>query len=104
MENCIIERIEELRNMKGWSKYELAKYMGISPNSVYSWYRTGAMPSLSNIEKLCEAMNISIEQFFCGIGSYVLNDEENKLLKDWFVLSELERAAIFSILAISSDI
>lgn len=98
MNNAIVERIDELRNAKGWSKYELAKSMGISTNSVYSWYRTGAMPSMSNVIKLCEVVEITIEQFFCGIGSYSLNEEESKLLQDWFLLSELERKAIFSII------
>ena len=98
MNNAIVERIDEIRNAKGWSKYELAKSMGISTNSVYSWYRTGAMPSMSNVIKLCEVVEITIEQFFCGIGSYSLNEEESKLLQDWFLLSELERKAIFSII------
>lgn len=98
MTNSIIERIEELRKAKGWSKYELAKYMGISTNSVYGWYRMGAMPSLYNIERICEVMNITIEQFFCGVGAYNLNDEENKILQDWFLLSDLERKAIFGII------
>ena len=98
MNNAIVERIDEIRNAKGWSKYELAKSMGISTNSVYSWYRTGAMPSMSNVIKLCEVVEITIEQFFCGIGSYSLNEEECKLLQDWFLLSELERKAIFSII------
>ena len=98
MTNSIIERIEELRKAKGWSKYELAKYIGVSTNSVYGWYRMGAMPSLFNIERICEAMNITLEQFFCGVGSYNLNDEENRLLQDWFLLSDLERKAIFGII------
>lgn len=98
MNNSIVKRIDELRKTKGWSKYELAKVMGISTNSVYSWYRMGAMPTLSNVERICEVMNITIEQFFCGVGSYNLNEEESKLLQDWFLLSELERKAIFGVI------
>lgn len=98
MDNKIIERIDDLRKLKGWSKYELAKSIGISTNTVYGWYRTGATPSFSTVERICEEMNITIEQFFCGVGSYRLNPEENQLLQDWFLLSELERKAIFSII------
>lgn len=100
MNNIIIERIDELCKMKGWSKYELAKFIGVSTNSVYSWYRTGAMPTLSNVIKICEVMNITIEQFFCGVGSYNLNEDENRLLQEWFLLSDLERKAIFSIIEV----
>ena len=98
VKNTVVERIEELRKAKGWSKYELAKYIGVSTNSVYGWYRTGAMPSLSNVLKICEVLDISIEQFFCEVGSYSLSKEESKLLQDWFLLSDVERKAIFSII------
>lgn len=96
--NPIIDRIDDLRKRKGWSKYELAKSIGVSTNTVYSWYRTGAMPSLHNVERLCESLDITYEQFFCGIGSYKLGEQENKLLQDWFVLSELEKQAVFQII------
>ena len=76
----------------------MAKSIGLSANTVYGWYRTGATPSMATVEKICEEMNITIEQFFCGVGSFNLNDEENKLLHDWFLLSELERKAILSII------
>ena len=98
MDNIIIERIDELRKMKGWSKYELAKYIGISANSVYGWYRTGAMPTLSNVLKICEVLDITVEQFFCGVGSYNTSDEERILLQEWFLLSDIERKAIFGII------
>jgi len=98
--NIIVARIDELRKLKGWSKYELAKTLGLSANTVYGWYRTDAMPSLTNVKKLCDELSISIEQFFCGVGSYKLNEEENKLLQDWFILSDLEKKAIFDVIEV----
>ncbi len=96
--NKIVSRIDDLRNKKGWSKYELAKCLGVSTNAVYAWYRTGAMPSLSNIERLCEALNITLEQFFCEHGAYKLSEEESKLLQEWMALSEIEKQAVFKML------
>ena len=96
--NLILARIDDLRNKKGWSKYELAKCLGVSTNAVYAWYRTGAMPSLSNIERLCEALNITLEQFFCENGAYKLTEEEDRLLQEWMILSEIEKQAVFKML------
>lgn len=97
MEKAIIKRIDELIKLKGWSKYELAKNMGISPHTIYRWYQSST-PSLSNIEKICEILNITIEQFFYGVGSCKLDDEQKEFLKDWFILSDLEKQAIFNII------
>lgn len=43
-------------------------------------------------------MDITLEQFFCIGGSFNKSDEENRLLTEWFCLSELERKAIFSMI------
>lgn len=95
----IVARITELREKKGWSQYELAKRTGIAPNTVYSWTRTGSAPTLANIVKICEAMGIALEQFFCGIDcNHKLSEAENTILQEWFTLSELEKQAILSMI------
>ena len=58
------------------------------------------MPSLSNIERLCEALNITLEQFFCENGAYKLTEEEDRLLQEWMILSEIEKQAIFKIIEV----
>lgn len=92
--NAILSRIDELRNKKGLSKYELAKSIGVSNNTVYDWYRIGAVPSLENIQRICAVFNITIEQFFNENGTKRLTDEENRLLQEWMLLGDLERQAI----------
>ena len=77
--------------------YELSKITGIPSNTVYGWVRMDAVPTLSNVEKICEAMQITLEQFFCGVGEKN-TAEESKLLEEWFLLSELEKEAIFAII------
>lgn len=93
----ISKRVNELMKAKGWSAYELSKKSGISANTVYNWERLGAVPSLSNIIKICEAMDITLEQFFSGC-SYQLTDDENEILQEWFLLSEVEKDAILNMI------
>ena len=59
--------------------------------------KKGAVPTLQNIIKICEAMEISLEQFFCG-GNYRYTDEENAILKEWFALSDLEKDTILNLM------
>ncbi len=93
----VTERIGELMVLKGWTAYELSNQTGISTNAIYDWFKVGAMPTLQNIIKICEAMEISLEQFFCG-GDYKYTDEENEILKEWVGLSDLERATLMNLI------
>lgn len=93
----IADRIFELIDKKGWTAYELSKQTGLSTNSIYAW-NNGSTPSLSNVVKVCEALDISVEQFFCGMGSYKLTEDENKILNEWLLLSDLEKNAVMSMI------
>ena len=92
-----VERINELMNMKGWTPYELSNQTGISTNAIYDWNKIGAMPTMPNIIKICEAMKITLEYFFCG-GSYQYTEEESKVLDKWFSLSDLEKSEIMKLM------
>ena len=92
-----VERINELMNKKGWTPYELSNQTGISTNAIYDWNKIGAMPTMPNIIKICEAMGITLEYFFCG-GSYQYTEEENKVLDKWFALSDLEKSTVMTLM------
>ncbi len=53
------------------------------------------MPSLANIQRICNAANITIEQFFYDKGVDKLSEDEHNLLSDWMTLSDKEKQAIF---------
>ena len=89
----VVKRINELLAQKGWSDYELSKQTNISTNTIYAWNKTGAIPSLTNIVKVCEVLGITLGQFFCGTKNFRAPDEE-KILREWFSLSELEKETI----------
>lgn len=90
----LVERINELLDQKGWTGYELSKQTGISTNAIYDWNKAGATPSLANIVKICEALGITLGQFFCGSEAYQLTEDEDRILQEWFTLSDLEKDAV----------
>lgn len=62
----ISDRITELRAERGWSEYHLAEQSGIVQSTISSWTRTKAMPTVQNLEKICNAFGITLSQFFAG--------------------------------------
>lgn len=92
----VIERISELMELKGWTPYELSNQTGITTNAIYDWFK-GATPSIQNIIKVCDAFEITLEQFFCN-GKYQYTDEDNKIFLEWLAMSDLERQTILDLI------
>lgn len=93
----MVQRINELMGKKGWTPYELSNQTGISTNAIYDWYKIGAVPTLPNIIRICEAMDITLEYFFCN-GRYQFTKEESKALSKWVALSDFEKSAVMKLI------
>ena len=77
----IFERIDELCANRGWSYYELSKESGISSNAIYKWKNKGNLPSLLNLQLICDAFGITLKQFFCGADNRLSEDEKTTILE-----------------------
>ena len=86
----VVKRINDLLEIRNWSKYELANQTGISANSIYDWNKNKSLPTLKNIIKICDSMGISLEFFFCN-GTYVHTDEERNIINNLMMLSVEDR-------------
>jgi len=65
MENDdIIEKIQELLKEKGWTAYRLAKESGLSESSIRNILIRRICPKITNLEQICNAFGITLEQFF----------------------------------------
>lgn len=79
-----LERIEELCRIRGWSHYRLAKEMDVSPNSIGNLFRRTSIPSVPTIRHICEAMGITISQFYSTDGSAATITEQQKAFLELF--------------------
>ena len=79
----ILDRILQLREERHWSEYQLAEKSGLTQSTISTWYRKNMLPSISSIEKICAAFDISLSQFFLdnGENTVTLSDEQINLLK-----------------------
>ena len=95
----VLDRIVEFRTAKGWSEYQLAEEAGMTQSTISSWYRRHMTPSVPSLERICDAFDISLSQFFMESGSQpiVLTDKQVELINATNKLSpeQLDNLLIF---------
>lgn len=97
--NNILAKIVELREARNWSEYQLAERANIPQSTINSWYRKNMTPSISSLEKICAALDITLSQLFSkSQEKYDLTDEQITLLEKWSKLTEDQRKAIFELM------
>lgn len=60
----VLERVTYYRTQKGWSEYQLAEKSGLTQSTISSWYRKNMVPSILSLEKICNAVGVTLSQFF----------------------------------------
>ena len=90
--NYLVDRIEELIGERGLSRSQLAKLSGIAESSVSNLFNRGSMPTVDTIEKICNALGITLSQFFSKTGEYPdLSKEQKELLDIWAGIKNEDR-------------
>ena len=60
----VLDKITKLKDQKGWTSYKLAQKAGIPQSTISTWYSKGRVPAIGDLEKICDAFNISLADFF----------------------------------------
>ena len=85
----VINRIDELMKLYGWSDYRLSQESGLSQSTIANMRRRGSVPSVSTIKTICKAFGITLSQFFSEDNEGAdMNDEQAALLAKWERLNE----------------
>ena len=92
VEEYIPLRIAELCRKRGYTKYRLAQLTGITQTALGNILNQKSMPTMANLERICDAFEVTIAQFFSEDGSRLdLTDEQKEILEIWDGLDEKER-------------
>jgi len=95
----ILKTIFEYREERNWSEYQLAERSGLPQSTISSWYRTGALPSLTSLDKICSAFGITMSQLFAeGNEPVELTESQRLLLERWTALTAEQQEAIFNLI------
>lgn len=91
----VLNRISVLRERRGWTTWKLGEESGVDQSTISAWYKKGRIPSISSIEKICEAFNITLSQFFADEKSVIdLTKEQYEMVENWSALSQKQKEII----------
>ena len=92
VEEYIPLRIAELCRKRGYTKYRLAQLTGITQTALGNMLNQKSMPTMANLEKICDAFEVTIAQFFSEDGRRLnLTEEQKEILDIWDSMEEKER-------------
>ncbi len=92
--NVIVARIYELMSNSGISKVSLSEKIGVSRNTIQNWKKEDSLPTIYVIERICEAFDITVEQFFAGIDNSKMKNDNENFIEKWRLLTDEEKCAI----------
>lgn len=100
----VAERIKNIRMSKSLSQKEVALSIGIN-QAQYSRIESGKVePTLSSLEKIADALSVSVSDFLSKDKSYDIKSYDSSLIEKLKLIDELdenERKSIFSIIDIA---
>ncbi len=80
----IIKKLNELRLERNMSVYRLAELSGINQSTLANTFSRGTVPSIKNLELLCNTLGVSLSQFFADDETPMsLSPSERTLIKNY---------------------
>lgn len=95
----VLERISQLKEQRGWTEYRLSEESGIAQTTISSWFRKNVNLSVSSLENICKAFNITMSEFFAFENTPVsLTDKQKSMLENRNKLSEYQQDLLLNLL------
>lgn len=95
----IYEKVDALRLEKGWTIYELAKKAGVAPTTIYNWRDRQSSPTLSLLDAVCSAFEITVIDFLLNEDELMsLTEEQKEVMRLWNTLSSEKKKSIINLM------
>lgn len=95
----IYDKVDALRLKKGWTIYELAKKAGVAPTTIYNWRDRQSSPTLSLLEAVCSALDITVIDFLMNEDELTaLTEEQKEVIELWNTLSSEQKNSILNLM------
>ncbi|MCB7319921.1 helix-turn-helix domain-containing protein [Lacrimispora sp. 210928-DFI.3.58] len=89
--------MKELCQKHHMTKYRLSQLTGMSQTALANIMTGASVPTVLTLEKICDALGISLAQFFTAEGGFPdLTEEQRELLKEWDKLELKEREMLMT--------
>ncbi len=95
----IYDKVDSLRESKGWTIYELAKRACVSPQTIYNWRDRLSSPTLSLLDAVCSAFEITVIEFLLNEEELTdLTEEQKEVVRLWNTLSSEQKKSILNLM------
>lgn len=95
----VLDIITKHRLAHNWTEYELSVRAGLPQSTISSWYRKKMTPSISSLEKICGAFDLTLAQFFAEEEAFfLLTSDQKELLEKWAILSAEEKQLLLQLI------
>ncbi len=95
----LYKKTEELMKKKCWTIYQLAKEAGITPTTLYNWRDRNSSPTLSLLEAICSAFDISVIDFLLNEDELaLLTTEQQEVIKLYNTLTTAQKKSILNLM------
>lgn len=91
-------RIDELRQQRGWTVYKLGKESGISAQTIHNWMSTDRCPQIPFIEEICNALKITLAQFFTHGYMIEITKDTKSLYDEFWSLTPEQRDVVVNVM------
>lgn len=95
----VINRIRELMEQRGYSEYRLAKEAALHQSTVSNIFRRNTIPSIPTLSAICNALGITLSEFFSESEAHSLPAESRELLANWSRLTPSQRILLQGLIA-----
>lgn len=101
----IVKKLNDMRLRRNMSVYRLAEMSGLNQSTLANTFSRGIVPSIENLGAMCEAMGVTLAQFFCDEEETdLLTPQEKKLIEAYRQLTPEVRQAIVDLASACSDL
>lgn len=100
----IIEKLNRLRLERNMSVYRLAELSGLNQSTLANTFSRGTVPSIANLEIICETLGLTLAQFFTEDEICVrMTEEELKFFSNYKKLPEPIKQSVNDIVNTIAD-
>ena len=96
----ILEKIDKLREERGWSVNNLAMEALLTQSTLNNMYTRGTEPKISTLRAICGAFNMTLAEFFADedLDEGATDDYYGELQARYSKLTEAQKKAVISLL------
>ena len=99
-----LEKLKVLMKQHNLTEYKLAQKADVAQSTINSLFRKNNLPTISTLESLLTAMDMTLSEFFYDEALMKKHElEEQNLLKKWGLLTKDQKQAILKLIELLLD-